>query len=187
MDERLDSSQSLGSKWQDVGDVFLGQAELTSKGMSKQNMVKTLKMFDAITSEEKELAYRMKNMGNGPLSEAVIKRNARISFAQEPIIMSFCMKNPLPITIEITKIQLHLKVIRNCKITLLEPGSDRFTFKPGQKINVMFQIIPHQPGLYEFSHISWIFFKMTSIFRFKEPWETKSNLKSVYFKINVMD
>lgn len=115
---------------------------MTSKGMSKQNMVKTLKMFDAITSEEKELAYRIKNSGSGQMSEAVIKRNARTSFAEEPIVLSFCMKNPLPITIDITNIKLHLKVMRKCKITLLEPGSDKLSFKPGQKVNFVFEIIP---------------------------------------------
>jgi hypothetical protein len=34
-----------------VGDIFLERPELTSKGMNKQNMVKLLKMFDAVSSE----------------------------------------------------------------------------------------------------------------------------------------
>jgi hypothetical protein len=49
--------------------------------MNKQNMVKMLKMFDSVTPEERELAYRVRNlnMTNG-LSEAIMKRNSRSSF-----------------------------------------------------------------------------------------------------------
>jgi hypothetical protein len=36
--------------------------------MSKQNMMKYLKMYDAVTAEEKELAYRARNIGTGPVS-----------------------------------------------------------------------------------------------------------------------
>ena len=59
--------------------------------------------------------------------------------------------------------------------------------KHGQKVSITFELIPLEVGLYELSHISWTFFKMTSMYRFKEPWETKSPLKSLYHKINVVE
>jgi len=80
-------------------------------------MMKTLKMFDAVTAEEKELAFRIKGIGNGPLSEPIIKRNVRNAFVGEPIILSFSFKNPLPIKMEISNINLHMKNDYKCKIT----------------------------------------------------------------------
>ena len=59
--------------------------------------------------------------------------------------------------------------------------------KLGQKAEVIFSVVPLETGLFEFSHISWTFFKMTSLHFFKEPWETKSPLKSLYFKLNVIE
>jgi hypothetical protein len=53
IDESIASGESMGSTWQDVGDIFLEKPELTSKGMNKQNMVKMLKMFDSVTPEER--------------------------------------------------------------------------------------------------------------------------------------
>jgi hypothetical protein len=64
---------------------------------------------------------------------------------------------------------------------------DKLVLKQGQKSSVTFQLVPQEEGLYELSHISWIFFKMKSIHRFKEPWEVKSTLKSMYFKLNVLE
>lgn len=64
---------------------------------------------------------------------------------------------------------------------------DKLILKQGQKSSVTFQLVPQEEGLYELSHISWIFFKMKSIHRFKEPWEAKSTLKSMYFKLNVLE
>lgn len=52
-DEGILNCEGLGSKWQEVGDIFLGEPELTSKGMSKQNLMKILKLFDATTPQEK--------------------------------------------------------------------------------------------------------------------------------------
>ena len=43
----------MGSKWQEVGDPFLSETELTSKGMNKKNLINMLKIFDAFTPEEK--------------------------------------------------------------------------------------------------------------------------------------
>jgi hypothetical protein len=39
--------------------------------------------------------------------------------------------------------------------------------KHGQKTTIVFEVVPLEEGLYEFSHISWTFFKMISIHRFK--------------------
>ena len=52
---------------------------------------------------------------------------------------------------------------------------------------VSFELIPLELGLFELSHISWTVFKMTSIHRFKEPWETNSPMKSLFFKFNVLE
>ena len=79
-------------------------------------MMKTLKMFDAITAEQKELAYRIKGIGNGPFTEPIIKRNVRSAYVGEPITFSFSFKNPLPINIEVSNINLHLKNNRKCQI-----------------------------------------------------------------------
>ncbi len=68
--------------------------------MNKQNMVKMLKMFDSVTPEERELAYRARNLNMANLNEAVLKRNVRTCYANEPIIFSFDMKNTLTNLIE---------------------------------------------------------------------------------------
>ena len=52
-DENLQSGEGMGSKWQEVGDPFLSETELTSKGMNKKNLINMLKIFDAFTPEEK--------------------------------------------------------------------------------------------------------------------------------------
>jgi hypothetical protein len=36
--------------------------------MNKQNLIKMLKLFDSASPEEKELAYRLKNLPQGTLS-----------------------------------------------------------------------------------------------------------------------
>lgn len=97
VDEAISSSEDGESTWQKVGDVFLERPQLTSKGMNKQNMVKLLKMFDAVSSEERQLSFGVKNMQtvNG-VSQAILKRNARVSFVGQPILLSFDMKNYLP-------------------------------------------------------------------------------------------
>ncbi len=60
-------------------------------------MVKMLKMFDSVTPEDRELAFRARNLNVASgLSEAIMKRNARTSFVNEPIIFTFVMKNTLP-------------------------------------------------------------------------------------------
>jgi hypothetical protein len=137
--------------------------------MNKQNIMKMLKMFDAVSAEEKELAYRIRNlnMANG-ISEAVLKRNSRIGYVNEPLILSFEMHNPLPNSIEISKIAIHLKTPRKCQITARDEKTEgRYTILAGQAHALSFEIVPQETGLYEFSHISWIFSKVTSIHKFK--------------------
>ena len=62
-------------------------------------------------------------MGCGPFTEPIIKRNVRCAFVGEPITLSFTLKNQLPINLDITNLNLHLKVNRKCKITQKEPSS----------------------------------------------------------------
>lgn len=95
VDESIESGENIGSTWQQVGDIFLEKPQLTSKGMNKQNMVKMLKMFDSLTPEERQLAYRVKNLNMSNLNEAVLKRNVRTCFVNEPIMFTFDMKNTL--------------------------------------------------------------------------------------------
>ena len=80
-------------------------------------LIKTLKLFDSFTPEEKELAYRVKSLPAE--NEAILKRNSRTCFKGEPITVSFTMKNYIPLTIEITNIKLHLKGNKNYKVQLV--------------------------------------------------------------------
>ena len=86
--------------------------------MNKQNMVRLLRMFDAVTPEERELALRVRNLSSGPLTEALLRRHSRASFVGEPIVISLDMRNPLPNPIEFENLKLHLKTPRKCDIYL---------------------------------------------------------------------
>jgi hypothetical protein len=89
-DESIDSAENLGTTWQEVGDIYLEKPELTSKGMNKQNLMKMLKMFDAVTPEDKELAFRTRNLVITPTTnEALVKRNTRVAFMKESFVLSF--------------------------------------------------------------------------------------------------
>lgn len=105
--------------------------------MNKQNLIKMLKLFDSNTPEEKELAYRVRNLPEGPLSEAILKRNTRQAFVGEAILVTFDMKNLLPLTIEVSNIRLHLKTEKKCVITM-SGSSDKLVLKQGQKMTITF-------------------------------------------------
>ena len=78
----------------------------------------------------------------------MLKRNTRQAFVGEPIIVSFDMKNFLPLIIEITNIKLHLKDHKKCSFILRSPKSDKLILKHGQKANISFEVIPEEEGLY---------------------------------------
>ena len=155
--------------------------------MNKQHLVKMLKLFDSATPEEKELAFRVKNVKFSPgMNEAMLKRHLRNAYCEEPIFFSCDLKNPLPNEIEIQDLQLHLKDKRQCQITL-RISPEQHNIKPHHTQHVVFEVVPKEPGIYEFSHISWQFLKMKSICRVREPWESQSREKSVFGKLNVLE
>jgi hypothetical protein len=87
--------------------------------MNKQNLMKMLKMFDAVTPEDKELAFRARNLVITPTTnEALVKRNTRVAFKNEPFVLSFEMKNPLPNSIEISKIGINFKNNLKANVTM---------------------------------------------------------------------
>lgn len=86
----------------------------------------------------------MRNLPSGQISEAVLKRNTRQAFVDEPVIISFNMKNYLPLNIEVSDIQLHLKVQRKCRIMRLDPIEEKIFLKHGQKSTITFQLIPQE-------------------------------------------
>ncbi len=71
------------------------------------------------------------------VSEAILKRNARVSFVGEPILVSFNMKNYLPNSIEFDSVQLFLKVDKKCTIRL-KRQSNSFCLEAGHSENIVF-------------------------------------------------
>ena len=109
--------------------------------MNKKNLIKTLQLFDSFTPEEKELAYRFKNLpsaANGDISEGILKRNCRVCFEGEPITVSFSMKNVIPLQVEISNIKLHLIGNKKCSVKLVSPSNEIIALKHGQKAEILF-------------------------------------------------
>lgn len=64
-----------------------------SQGLPKQKFSNLFKAFDASMTEKKYLIHRFK--APGMLTQAVISYNSRSAYVDEPIRISFYLRNPL--------------------------------------------------------------------------------------------
>lgn len=70
-----------------------------SQGVSQKYFARIFETFDTGIAEEKYLIHRFKV--HGMLTQALIERNARVAYVNEPLRISFYLRNPLRSEFEI--------------------------------------------------------------------------------------
>ena len=72
----------------------------------------------------------------------ILKKNSRYAFCGEPILISFYLRNPLKVDIEVDNVRIFIK--KPFENYTVETIANSFVIKPFQSIKVIFSVVPSQ-------------------------------------------
>lgn len=168
-DEKLPRMNAHNSKpsgipssqtWTEMGAEYFG-----SDNISKNNNAleyRKLGGFDALTIEQKYLAYRYKPVG---IAGRQIDKNARVCFLGERIRVQVWLQNPLNQELELTKCSLKFgEAVMGTDYTC-DPPSLNVKLNKNQERIIEYTVVPKRTGMLELTEINWQFNRMLNVHR----------------------